>query len=104
MFDFVTILFQLVNMKAAMLGVAAAQAWAYFTPAQDGEHPDPFSTKGGGWRARAIPVISPVIAIVATIVLEWDNSFIPDDAARGLISGFASEWMLRVYYKTVKGL
>jgi hypothetical protein len=108
MFDFVSILFGMVNMKAAMIGVIAAQVWAYFCPSKNLADGTPatgtFFTIGGGWMARLIPIIAPVVACAVTIALEWDKNFIADDAARGVLSGFASEWMLRVYYKTIKGL
>jgi hypothetical protein len=101
MLDVIQMLMTMVNLKAAMIGVAAAQAWNFFTPSTAD---NPFATAGGGWRARVAPIVSPIVASIACVALEWDRTLLSDDIARGILSGFASEFMLRIWYKTIKGI
>ncbi len=99
--DIIQILLSLVNLKAALIGVAATQAYCYFVPSPaDGV----FATTGGGWRARLVPLVAPLFAVAACVILEWDGKYSPDDVVRGILSGFASEVMLRFYYKSIRGL
>jgi hypothetical protein len=102
LFDVIGILLGFVNLQAALLGVAASQAFAYILPAKEGG--DTFSTQAGTVGARLQPFVAPFVACVATFFLEWDKAFTAPDAVRGFLSGFASEYFLRVYYKTIRGL
>lgn len=101
MVDVFQLLMTMVNIQAALVGVVATQVWNFFVP---GTTDSPFSTTGGGWRARVAPAIGPVFATIACVALEWDGAFSAFDVTRGILSGFASEFMLRIYYKTIKGI
>ena len=99
--DVIASLMSMVNLKGAMIGVAAAQAWNYFVPTTADNK---FMTIGGHWMARLSPAVAPTAAMFATIMLEWNEVFLADDAARGILSGLMSEFALRVWYKTLRGV
>lgn len=103
MYDVIGLLGTMVNVQAAMIGVVAVQVWNYIAPGAASPE-GAFSTKAGGWMARAAPAIAPLFGALACVLLEWDGRIQAYDVSRGILSGFASEFMLRVYYKTIKGL
>ncbi len=101
-FDVVTLLLGFVNIQAALLGVAATQMVSYILPSREGD--GKFSTRAGYWGSRLLPFVAPVVACGATVMLEWDGRWASTDAVRGVLSGFMSEFLLRTWYKTIRGM
>lgn len=109
--DIITVMLQVINIPATLCGVAAVQLFKFFTPGPlDGERS--LETMPGKIWDRLLPFVAPVTAIAATIGMEWYTvhpeigraGIIPADIVRGLLSGLASDYALRIYYKTIKGI
>jgi hypothetical protein len=45
-----------------------------------------------------------VVAGVVCVLLEWDGKLNSGDIVKGILSGWASEWFMRLYYKSIKGI
>lgn len=109
--DIFTVLLQVINVPATLCGVAAVQLFKYLSPGPvEGERS--LETMPGKIWDRILPFVSPTVAIAATIGMEWytvhpeigKKGIIPADIVRGLLSGLASDYALRIYYKTIKGI
>lgn len=109
--DILAVLMQYINPQATLVGVAAVLAFKYFSPGPiEGERS--LDTIPGKIWDRLIPFVGPSAAIVATIGLEWyqvhpeigKRGIVAQDIVRGILSGFASDFALRIYYKTIKGI
>jgi hypothetical protein len=100
--DIFSTLQNFINIPAALVGVVAVLALQYFLPSPS---PDkPFGLVPGSLGSRLIPMVNPVVACIVCLVLEWDQHFTAGDVVKGILSGWASEWFMRVYYKSVKGI
>jgi hypothetical protein len=109
--DIITLLLQYINLPAALAGVAVTLAVMYLGPGP--ENAKWFELKPGTLLARLVPAIAPATAIVVCIVLEWNlphpelgnvKGIVPNDVVRGILSGWGSEFILRIYFKTVAGV
>jgi hypothetical protein len=100
--DIITLLMQYINLPAALAGAAVTLAVMYFSPGMaDAKW---FEIKPGTWYARIVPAIAPTVAIIVCVVMEWDGKISPNDVVRGILSGWGSEFILRIYFKTVAGV
>jgi hypothetical protein len=101
MFDFYQTLQNFINVPAALVGVAAVLAvqWLLPSPGPDKS----LKTIPGNIGSRLLPAVAPVTAAVVCVVLEWDGKFTSGDVVKGILSGWGSDWILRFYYKSVKG-
>ena len=111
MVDIVQIFMGLINVQAALVGMAAIQFWKWLTPGPvEGERT--LETRPGTLMDRLVPFVGPLAAFVANIALEWwmvhpeigKAGIVPQDVVRGVLSGIASDFIWRIYYKTVKGI
>lgn len=116
--DILTLLLQYINLPAAFVGVVAVLTVKYFlpTPVPAGTTPPPtrsFQTVAGSLGTRLLPLVGPVSATVACIAIEWfvphaelagKTGIVPNDVVRGILSGWASDFFLRVYYKSIAGV
>jgi hypothetical protein len=100
--DFFQTLQNFINIPAALVGVAAVLGVMYFLPSPTPDRP--FGLIPGSLGSRLIPLVNPVVACVVCIVLEWDDKFTSGDIVKGVLSGWASEWFMRLYYKSIKGI
>lgn len=109
--DIIALLMQYINLPAALAGAAVTLAVMYLCPGPaDAKW---FELKPGSWESRLIPAIAPVTAIVVCMLLEWNllhpelgnaKGIVPNDVVRGILSGWGSEFILRIYFKTVAGV
>ena len=110
-YDLIGALFQFVNLQASLLGVIAVQVYKYLSPSPPPGERSMETVKGSIWD-RILPFVAPITALLVCLLLEWGLTHPPDNVARitaqdivrGLLSGLASDFMLRIYYKTIVGL
>jgi hypothetical protein len=109
--DIITLLLQYINLPAALAGAAVTLGVMYMLPAAD--NAKWFEIKPGTWYGRLVPAIAPVVAVIVCIILEWNvphaelngkTGIVANDVVRGILSGWGSEFILRIYFKTVAGV
>jgi hypothetical protein len=110
MIDILNVLLQYISMQAALVGVIAVQLYKYMVPSPTGGKN--FQTIPGKIYDRLLPFVGPLAAMLACLALEWRivhpeigaSGLVPQDIVKGLLSGLASEFFLRIYYKTLMGI
>jgi len=100
--DIIAILLQHINVSASLAGAAVTLAVMYLLPGL--KEARWFEIKPGTWYARLVPAIAPAVAILVCVVMEWDGTFSARDVVRGILSGWGSDFILRIYFKTVVGV
>jgi len=93
---------QYINLPATM--AAAGIAWLlqiYVLPSPQGA--EPHVTVAGSFWARIQPLFAPIMATGFCLAAEWDKSLSAMDVIRGINSGIASEYLLRVVFKSILG-
>jgi hypothetical protein len=100
MIDLWTLVSQFVNLPATIAAAAIAWYAQRMLPSPEGEVN---RTVPGSIGARLIPFVAPFVALVFCLSLERKTGINATTFVRGIISGFAAEYLLRVTFKTVLG-
>lgn len=96
-----TIFGQYMSIPAVIAGAGVILLIRRLVPSSDPN--DALSTVPGALSTRLLPLVGPAVAIIACVAIEWDKQFTATDFVRGVNSGIGSEFVLRLYFKSVVG-
>ena len=100
--QFLAVLGQFINIPAALVGVGVIFGLQKLVPGPVGAADT--ATMPGAWYTRLLPFAGPLAAFIACALLEWDKTYSAADFVRGFNSGLGSEFILKIYFKTWKGI